>query len=113
MLEKIERISGEQFRNIIQILHPCMDDYLYILDMKNDSYCISENAVERFDIPGACLENASVELMKFTYPDDRAALNEDIRQLSAKEKIFHNMQYRWLDLEGRPDYHLQKRLAGS
>lgn len=100
MLEKFARISGEQYKSVIQILNPCMDDHLYILDMKNDFYCISASAVERFDIPAAEIDNASVKLMEFTYPDDRAALQEDIRQLSAKEKDFHNMQYRWLDREG-------------
>ncbi len=100
MLEKFARISGEQYKSVIQILNPCMDDHLYILDMKNDFYCISASAVERFDIPATEIENASVKLMEFTYPEDRAALQEDIRQLSAKEKDFHNMQYRWLDREG-------------
>ena len=100
MLEKFARISGEQYKSIIQILNPCMDDHLYILDMKNDFYCISASAVERFDIPATEIDNASVKLMEFTYPDDREALQEDIRQLSAKEKDFHNMQYRWLDREG-------------
>ena len=34
----MERISGEQFRNVIQIMNPCMDDYLYILDLKDQKY---------------------------------------------------------------------------
>lgn len=46
-----ERVTVEQFREVIDILNPCMDDYLYILDLKNDYYCISANAVERFCLP--------------------------------------------------------------
>ncbi len=102
MLRNWGRISGEGYRNIIKVLAPCMDDHLYIMDIKNDLYSISESAVERFNIPGAEFKNASEELMKFTYIDDRMALNEDILQIVRKEKDFHNMQYRWLDKEGKP-----------
>ncbi len=102
MLRNWGRISGEGYRNIIKVLAPCMDDHLYIMDIKNDLYSISESAVERFNIPGSEFKNASEELMKFTYIDDRMALNEDILQIVRKEKDFHNMQYRWLDKEGKP-----------
>ncbi len=102
MNNPITKISGSEFKNFIKALDSCMDDHLYILDMKNDVYCISDSAVKRFDIPQAEIEHASVELMKFTYPDDRDILAEDIRQLVAKEKTYHNMQYRWLDKEGQP-----------
>lgn len=101
MLGNWGRISGEEYKNIIRILDPCMDDHLYLMDLKNDVYAISESAVERFCIPGAEFKNASEELMKFTYLDDRMPLNEDIMQIMRKEKDFHNMQYRWLDKEGK------------
>ncbi len=102
MLRNWGRISSEGYRNIIKVLAPCMDDHLYIMDIKNDLYSISESAVDRFNIPGAEFKNASEELMKFTYIEDRMALNEDILQIVRKEKDFHNMQYRWLDKEGKP-----------
>ncbi len=94
------RISAEEYRNIIKILDPCMDDHLYLMDIKNDLYSISESAVERFNIPGSEFKNAAEELMKFTYIEDRMAINEELLQIMRKEKDFHNMQYRWLDKEG-------------
>ncbi len=96
------RISGEEYRNIIKILAPCMDDHLYFMDLKNDLYSISESAAERFNIPGTEFGNATETMLQFVYLEDRMALNEDFLQIIRKEKDFHNMQYRWLDKTGTP-----------
>lgn len=102
-MEKIfSGITMEQFQNTIEILNPCMDDYLYILDMKNDCYCISENAVERFDIPSSRFDHVPENLQKLTYPDDLALLMADLDQIEHHGKLFHNLQYRWRDREGKP-----------
>lgn len=102
MLKSWGRISGDEYKNIIKILEPCMDDHLYIMDIRNDSYSISESAVERFNIPGAEFNNAAEELLKFTYIEDRLNIHEEIMQIARKEKEFHNLQYRWLDRQGHP-----------
>lgn len=43
-------VSIDKFQEVINIFNPCIDDYLYIMDIKNDFYYISPNAVERFDL---------------------------------------------------------------
>lgn len=101
MEENLNRVSISQFENIISILNPCMDDYIYILDFKNDFYCISENALERFPIPGSRMQNATDQFPKFVYADDLDLLNEDIDMILKKEKDFHNLQYRWVDKDGK------------
>lgn len=95
-----EPISIEQFKGVIDILHPCMDDFLYIMDIPNDYYCISPGALERFVIPASQFENATEMLRKFVYADDFDALQQDLARIIRKEKEFHNLQYRWLDKEG-------------
>lgn len=116
-----DKVTVEQFREVIDMVNPCMDDYLYILDFKNDYYCISANAVERFCIPARELYHATADLEKVTYPDDYPGLVEDIERIKGKEKDFHNLQYRWMgkdnnaiwincrgrvlkDEEGNPEY---------
>ena len=42
-----EREAG----SMIDLIAPCMDDYLYIIDLKNDTLRISQSAVERFMLP--------------------------------------------------------------
>ena len=92
----------EQFQKTIEILNPCMDDYLYILDINNDCFCISENAVERFDISENQFCQVTENLKKLTYPDDAELILKDLDQIENHGKLFHNLQYRWKDKEGKP-----------
>ncbi len=92
----------EQFQKTIEILNPCMDDYLYILDIKNDCFCISENAVERFDISENRFCQVAENLKNLTYPDDVELILKDLDQIENHGKLFHNLQYRWKDKEGKP-----------
>lgn len=102
MGEEKRQISISQFNDVIDTLAPCMDDYLYIYDMKNDLYCISPTALERFRIPSGCFSGVTETLKNFVYPEDFGALEEDIAKIQKKETKFHNLQYRWLNKEGSP-----------
>ena len=92
-----ERITMDQFKKVIDILNPCMDDYLYIYDIKNDHYCISPSALMRFRLPASEFADVVAMHARFTYPDDIEALQEDLNRIIRKESTSHNMQYRWLD----------------
>ena len=99
--ELFNRDSINQFENMIKILNPCVDGYLYILDFRRDTYCISENALERFPIPQTKYENASEKFVKFVYPEDLDLLSEDVDKIVRGEKNFHNLRYRWVDKCGK------------
>lgn len=93
-------ITGEQFEQIIDTISPCMDDFLYIFDLKNDHFYISSNASERFRIEKTSFGNTAEAFRKFVYPDDYDMLFEDLGKVKNNEKEFHNLQYRWLDHDG-------------
>lgn len=95
------RESIDQFENMIKIFAPSIDGYLYILDLKADTYCISENALDRFPIPQMKMKNASAEFEKFVYPEDLGALLEDVDKVIKGVKNFHNLRYRWVDKSGK------------
>lgn len=95
------KLTIEQFKKVIDVLNPCMDDFLYIYDIKNDHYCISPNAMIRFKFPASEFSDVVRMHARFTYPDDIAALQEDLNKIIRKESDFHNMQYRWLDKENK------------
>lgn len=99
--EGISRMSIEQYEEVINIVNPCMDDFLYILDLKHDYYCISQSALARFPIPSNRFENATDTFRQFVHEDDIDILIEDVEQILKKEKDFHNLQYRWIDKEGK------------
>ncbi len=101
MDEKLDRISIEQFKNVIKTLDTSMNDYLYIMDLQNDYYCISKNAAVRFLLPRAEFNNVEENLKRVIYPEDLEAVLEDVRQIQEGKKKFHDIQYRWLDQEHR------------
>lgn len=80
----------------------CMNDYLYVFDLRNDVYYITESAAERFDLPGCMFRDVLGNLRGFVYPDDFPMLEEDIRLLAAGEKTEHEMRYRWIGKDGAP-----------
>ena len=41
-------LDEQEAGSLIDLIAPCMDDYLYIIDLKNDTLRISQSAVERF-----------------------------------------------------------------
>lgn len=96
-------IDLEQFKGIIDALSPCMDDYLYIYDLVNDLYCISPLAVERFLLPSSTFNDVNARLQELVHPDDWDMLSKDIAKVNNDENfIFHNLQYRWKDRQGKP-----------
>lgn len=95
-----KKITFEQMEEVIDILNPTIDDYIYILDIQNDVYCISENAMERFPVPFKQFDNVTETLRTFVYPNDWEILQQDLDRIMKKETKFHNLQYRWLDKEG-------------
>ena len=101
MEDKLERISIEQFKSVMKTLDTSMNDYLYIMDLQNDYYCISKNAAVRFLLPSAEFNNVAENLKKVVLPEDLDMVLEDILLIREGKKQFHDLQYRWLDQEHR------------
>lgn len=95
-----QEITVAQLCEMIDIIYPCMDDFPYIYDFDNDFYYIAPNAMQRFALPENSFHNVVYNLGKLVYPPDLEELQKDLNLLLAGKKDFHNMQYRWLDLEG-------------
>ena len=102
MDDVLERISVDQFKNVMKMLDSSMDDYLYIYDLQNDYYCISQNAVSKFLFPDSGFYEVDKNLEKVVFAEDKEMLDEELRQVISGEKAFHDCQYRWVDKEHRP-----------
>ncbi|MGN1180784.1 MAG: EAL domain-containing protein [Suilimivivens sp.] len=101
MEEIINTEAIDQFENMINILNPCIDDYIYIWDFKQDTFYISENALTRFPIPEKKTPHATDQFCKFVYAEDLEILNGDVEKIMRKEHDFHNLRYRWMDKSGK------------
>ena len=102
MQNSVLNISKEQVEKAIEILNPCMNDYIYVFDLKEDYYIISEHAMDRFLLPSDKFYDATKKHKEFVYPHDIARLTEEIGIIKAGGKEFHNMKYRWLDRNHNP-----------
>lgn len=94
--------SREQMEYIVELFNPCMDDYLYVFDLKKDCYKISKHATERFLLPGDNFDDAAKAHHTFVYSEDQSRLDDEFRRIMSGEIVFHNMHYRWLDRAGKP-----------
>lgn len=91
----------EQFGEIINILAPCMYDYLYIWDFDDDFYSISPAACERFVIPASQFHNVNDNLKGCVNKGDWPTLQKDVDRIFGEPDFnFHNLQYRWLSRSG-------------
>ena len=89
-------------QNVIEIIDPCMDDFLYIFDLQKNTMKIPQSAVGRFLIPDRILNNASDEMLHAIYEEDRAMLAKHMRSITEGKEKIHNLHYRWLDKMGMP-----------
>ena len=103
MSENIFKVFGEQTKEtLLEIIAKCMDDYLYVYDLQNNTIELSESAVERFMISENVMNDATDDVLQVVYEEDRKMLKEHLTAIcEGKEKV-HNLHYRWLDKEGMP-----------
>ena len=89
MINDIFKVFGEQTAEILfQIITECMDDYLYIFDLQNNSFEISRSAVERFNMSKNVLTDAANEVMKVVYEEDREMLTKHLATYAKEEKRY-------------------------
>ena len=60
MINHIFQLFGERTDDILfEIITECMDDYLYIFDLQNNIFEISQSAVKRFNMSKNVLTDAA------------------------------------------------------
>ncbi len=103
MIENIFKVFGEQPKEtLLEIIGKCMDDYLYVYDLQNNTIEFSESAVNRFKISDNVMNNFTNDVLQVVYEEDRKMLQEHLAAIcEGKEKV-HNLHYRWLDKEDMP-----------
>lgn len=95
----LKEIAAE---DLIELFAPCMDDYLYIIDLQKNTFKISQAAVNRFMISGNSFDDAVNSFQYFVYKEDRSMIAEDLQCIIEGKEKDHNLYYRWLDKNGMP-----------
>ncbi len=98
----INEVTFNEFCEMIRQFESCMDDYLYVYDIKGDMYFISNRATERFMLEKNLFQDVMNTHRKFVYPEDNEMLTEDLQKLVNGEKEEHDICYRWLGKDNKP-----------
>ncbi len=88
------------YQQIASDFSSCMNDYLYVYNLQEDIYYISEQAARRFAIPANVFHNVVEVHKQFVYEEDFDLLAEDLQQLISGKKSEHDLRYRWIGLDG-------------
>lgn len=88
--------------SLIDLIAPCMDDYLYIIDLKNDTLRTSQSAVERFMLPDKFVNNAIAHLRKLVYERDRKLFQNHKRKIYDGNEKRYNLLCRLMNRKNLP-----------
>ncbi len=99
-----ETISKSQLEEIISVLNQCTDEFIFIIDGEADTCVISRQAMDVFDIPAERFSNASAVFDRLVYEEDRAMLKAEQDLIKTGKKNTHNLEYRWINREGKPTW---------
>ena len=97
----IQNMSLEQIISVIEVLQKSSDSYLFIMDLNEDIYMISEKATKRFPFDTMVIENCTEMLKQVVYPSDYAMVEADIVKCASGEQDSHALEYRWFDRKGK------------
>lgn len=99
--DKLANMSIEHIKAIMDVLQEATDAYLYILDLTSKVYIIPEKLTKRVALDSTVIENCMEKLKKVIYSKDWDMLSEDIARCVSGEQDVHDLEYRWIDREGR------------
>ncbi|MBO5474418.1 MAG: GGDEF domain-containing protein [Lachnospiraceae bacterium] len=100
-LDIVQGMSLEQISSVIEVIQRASDSYLFIMDLNEDIYRISEKATKRFPFDDTVIENCTEVLKKVVYPSDYPMVEEDIGKCASGEQESHALEYRWFDRKGK------------
>ena len=92
----------EYLCQVIDLLDPAVDDYLFVYDYQKDYFYIAPHAVQRFAIEENTFFNATKALAELVYPEDLEMLHENLAELISSDRSIQNIIYRWMSRDGEP-----------
>lgn len=78
----------QSYRRMIDVLDQCIDDYLFVLDIENDSCYISPHAEVRFKMENHEFKNPIEKFKEFIYYKDYDLVKEDLDLIFTGKKNF-------------------------
>ena len=92
----------QMYSHVFSVLGKCTDDYLFVLDLQNNRYMISDSAAKIFPFDATELSNAFEALKSIVYPQDYPMLEQNLQDIITGRSTEHDMEYRWIGRDGKP-----------
>ena len=102
MKQNFDQLNTDTICDVIRLLSPAVDDYLYVYDFRSDHYFISPHASERFMLSDYAFTNVAENLEKMVYPEDYPKLRNDLNGILTTNRCTHDLTYRLLSASGKP-----------
>lgn len=103
MVMDVYKVFNEMdFGDLIDVIAPCMDDYLYIMDLQKNTLRTSQSAAERFMLPDEYVEDAVQNIRNAVYEKDYELLSHHLHNIFEGTEKNHNLLYRLLNKKGIP-----------
>lgn len=93
---------ADKYGEFISVMDDCTDSYMFVFDLTNDTYFISEKALETFALQCNSFDNATAVIKEIVYPPDFCKLEEDVYRLKNGYSKNHSLEYRWFNKSGNP-----------
>lgn len=97
-----ESIDLDTLFKMVRVISKSAEDYVYVWDIKNNYWEITESFLEKFPLKSACSNNVMEDFSKIAYPDDVDMLVADLNRFLESETNFHNLEYRIFDKHLNP-----------
>ena len=95
-------LGADKYIEFLSVMDECTDSYMFVFNLTDDEYLISEKAVDKFMLDGNSFDNATSVISSAVYPPDLGMLVVDVAKLQSGQSNMHNLEYRWLDKQGNP-----------
>lgn len=97
-----KELSMDKMKDFLNLFAPCMNDYLFVFDLKQDRIIFSNNVLEKFNISSSDFTDVINNISSFIYVDDYELLVNDLKSIIEGRSNIHNIIYRMVDKKYEP-----------
>lgn len=86
----------------LESLSQSTDDYLFVWDIKQNTNWFFGDIDKQFAVrEEGHLDNTTEQMLAIVHPADKELLKNDLDKVEKGEKKVHNLNYRWIDRQGK------------
>lgn len=94
--------SANKYVEFLSVMDQCTDSYMFVFNLSDDEYLISDKALQTFKLDTNCFSDATTVFTNVVYPPDLHLLKSDVERLQSGQSDSHDIEYRWYDKQGNP-----------